>query len=200
MNDKEKADFLYQYYQDTLASIKRHLRERDLLFFLAVGLLTVQLLYIITPDGVSIAIISVLREKLGMLLTAEEGMFSNLLWLLMFIVTLRYFQRTVHVERLYVCTHRLEKRLSELLSEDVIDREGAGYLEEYPTISEWSHVVYVYVFPIALVVASIWKLIKEFPGCGNIGVSYLLSISCGLGIVVTTVLYLRFVRKESRRK
>jgi len=78
-----------------------------------------------------------LNFKFGINLKLDLSMIGNIVWFLLLIFTLRYFQTAVFVERQHLYIHKIEEKLNKQFGEEVITREGKSYLTNYPYFSDW---------------------------------------------------------------
>ncbi|MBN1460590.1 MAG: hypothetical protein JXA57_13735, partial [Armatimonadetes bacterium] len=93
---------------------------------------------------------------------------SSVLWFVFVVLTLRYYQAVVHIERQYHYIHALEEQLGAEYVPPAFTREGKAYLRGYPLFSRWSWLMYTVVFPCLVVGMAVVKIVNEMlqPGAG----------------------------------
>ncbi len=112
-------------------------------------------------------VIGVLLQRLaGQEIKLDAGALAVLLWFVQFALIVRYFQTTMTVERQYRYIARVEKEMCALYGGEVLARESASYLANYPKFSDWIHLVYSRVFPFALAFIVCWSVVPEFESRG----------------------------------
>ena len=133
----ELTSIIYDHYKDTCSitcdAIKR--RDRLMLFvIIALGFFAFQNLF---PSLANTMVSDFLNFKFGINLKLDLSMIGNIVWFLLLIFTLRYFQTAVFVERQHLYIHKIEEKLNKQFGEEVITREGKSYLTNYPYFSDW---------------------------------------------------------------
>ncbi|MCB9059957.1 MAG: hypothetical protein H6622_00375 [Halobacteriovoraceae bacterium] len=113
------------------------------------------------------------------------------MWFLLMITSLKYFQVTTLIEKQYKYIHSLENEFKILYGKEVINREGYSYLKNYPLISSYAHFIYVWFFPVFLILISSMKIIKDYPGTFW-DFHFLLSIIIFFGVLASTIFYVIF--------
>jgi hypothetical protein len=142
-----------------------------------------------------------LSFKFGLNLTLNISIIGNVIWFLLLLLTIRYFQVAVHIERQYEYIHNLEDKLNEELGKEVITREGKHYLSKYPYFSDWMWFLYTIFFPVLLLAISGLKIFAEIKLAGK-------AITGGLGfnfmvfvlLTISIVLYLLMIHSRSKKK
>jgi hypothetical protein len=84
---------------------------------------------------------------------------STIVWLLLMVFSIRYFQLNINLDRQYDYLHQLEEVLSGYFPVPAFTREGKSYLKVYPLFSDWVHHVYTIGIPILLIAVAIVRLI-----------------------------------------
>lgn len=186
----DPTSILYDHYKDTCSIIGEAVKRRDramLLVVIAVGFFALQTIF---PSAANHAVTDYLSFQFGLTLQINLSVIGNIVWLLVLLFTLRYFQTAVFVERQYSYLHRLEDKFNTTVGQSLITREGKSYLAEYPWFSDWMWILYAIVFPAMLFLVASLKIVGEwihsadngnsFSLFFNTGVFLLLAISVGL--------------------
>ncbi|MBA2134155.1 hypothetical protein [Capillibacterium thermochitinicola] len=163
MSDK-KTDILYNHYIDTYANAKERENLRNKLFLITVGLLGLILLELTYSTDMVNAIkqINILGININISVIPLPILIS-FTWTFFSILSVRYYQVTIHIDKLYLYIHGLEKKLSALMGENnIISRESSGYLTK--KFSIFRHCVWYYytaIYPAIVIIVIIWSLILE---------------------------------------
>ena len=189
---------IYDHYKDTCSIIRDAVKRRDrLLLFviIAFGLFAFQGAFPVTSDAI---INDFLRFKFGIDLKLGLSIIGNVIWFLLLIFTLRYFQLAVFVERQYHYVHKVEEMLNKGLGEGAVTREGKAYLSNYPIFSDWMWMLYTVIFPLLLLVVATAKITSELNNAYIDGWPFniILDITAFLLLMVSIVLYLIVQHKK----
>lgn len=163
------------------------------MLLLIIVLMAIQFFQVSDPDSTVAAASLILKKTLGIKIIINKQAVTATLWFALLVAVMRYFQTNIYINRLYNYVHKLEDQLAVYLGQGVIDREGKSYLHDYPVFSNWVQVIYTWFFPFLLIFTSIFKIYNDFPGCSNVGFSYLMSILFFLSIFISTIFYLIFL-------
>lgn len=188
---EQRLDMLHDHYKESFSYIRERERQRDRLFLILIGLFA--LLFFETqyprgfggalgPVAVSGAEVDLGALPLPALLSAS--------WALTLAIVLRYCQVAINVERQYSYLHALEEKISrELGDEEVYRREGKAYAQDYPLFSDWAWVSYVFLFPVAALLATAVLQVYEWSGLAYPIAYKLFDSVMALGIAVSFYLY-----------
>ena len=116
----------------------------------------------IFPSAADNAIVDYIHFNFGLTLTINLAILGNIVWFLVLLFTLRYFQTAVFVERQYAYLHQLEDKLNTVFGQEMITREGKSYLADYPWFSDWMWFLYTIAFPALLFFVSVMKIFSEW--------------------------------------
>lgn len=164
--DSKRLEFLAGHYRETFSHQREYLSRRDRAFGYAL-LAGVALAFRVSDLPASDRVIALLLQRLaGQELKLDAGALAVLLWFVEFALVVRYFQTTMTVERQYRYIARVEREMCALYGGDVLARESASYLAKYPKFSDWIHLVYTKVFPLALAFVICWSVVPEFENRG----------------------------------
>ncbi len=190
INDESTVTILHDHYADTCQYVRKLIGVRDRLFLAVLVLLGFQFFQISDPDQSSLAIVNSLNNYIGSNISLNKDVLSTILWFALLSFVIRYFQVNVFINRQHDYLHKLEEKFTELFGEKIITREGEGYLSEYPIFSNWTHLLYTWIFPMLLILVGGFKVYSDCPGYKNIEITYLLSCLFFLMIAISTTLYM----------
>lgn len=186
----DSASILYDHYKDTCSIIGEAVKRRDramLFVIISAAFFAFQTIF---PSAADHAVTDYLSFKFGLTLQVNLSVIGNVVWVLVLLFTLRYFQTAVFVERQYAYLHQLEDRLNKILGQSLITREGKFYLTGYPWFSDWMWALYTMILPASLFFVTCVKITGESLGASgnghtfglfvNTGIFVLLAISIGL--------------------
>lgn len=198
MSDKPLS-IIYDHYKETCSIIGDAIKRRDRLMvfvILALGFFAFQTIFPITSDTV---VNDFLSFKFGLTLKLDLSIIGNVVWFLLLIFTLRYFQVAVFVERQYSYLHQAEDKLNKELEQELITREGKSYLNKYPLFSDWMWMLYTIIFPLLLLAVSTAKIISELKDLCASGWSFslLLDSTAFVLLAISIVLYLTTLHRKS---
>lgn len=159
-----QLEVLHDHYKESFSYIRGREKQRDRLFLVVLGLLTLIALEILYPTDFDGALGRV--EILGAQMDISSLPLAAVLsasWVFTFALSLRYCQVCINVERQYDYLHGLEEKLSKRLEdEQLYIREGRSYLENYPLFSDWAWICYVFIFPLIVTLAVVTLLVMEW--------------------------------------
>lgn len=196
ISDEVKIQVLVNHYDDTCKDVKEQISLRDRWLFFILGLVALGFFQIADPAQSSQVILTAIDKSIGSKVSVNMGAISAVIWFIFLAVSARYFQTNVYINRRYTYLHELEEKINTLANDQIIIREGKGYLKKYPLFSDWMHVVYTWVFPLALIVAVVCKIAFEWPGWAGVTLSFVLSIVFASMTLISAFLYLWFIHKK----
>ena len=197
----EKLPILYDHYKDTCSVIGESVKRRDRLMLYVLLLLSLFSIETLFPSASSAAISGFLKLKYGFALHFDLSALGNVVWFLLLIFTLRYFQVAVFVERQYLYIHGIEETLNTEFGDDIITREGKFYLHNYPAFSTWMWGLYTIIFPTLLLIVSAVKITGELCAALSNGWSFALLLDAIAFILLTisTALYLMVLHRKGKK-
>lgn len=187
---------LYDHYKDTCDITRDAVKRRDRLILftiLTVALFSFQAFF---PTVSNQALSQFLIFKFGLNLQFNFAFIGSIIWFLLLIFTLRYFQVAVFVERQYKYIHKIEDQLNQELGKELITREGKSYLSKYPLFSDWMWCLYTIIFPILLFVISLIKIYYE---CKSFSFNTLFNTVIFLLLTFSIILYLKMIHFKSKK-
>jgi hypothetical protein len=164
----KQLDILNDHYKDTFTRLRETAQTRDRLFLWLIALFALLIVEIGYPAAVagSLGKVNFFGAELNLQALPLPALLS-LTWVVALLIGLQYCQATVWVNRQYDYVHMLERTISPLLGGgDIYQREGEVYLRQYPLVLNFAWIVYGFVFPGLVVIATIWLLVTEISGLG----------------------------------
>lgn len=154
---EQRLDVMHDHYKESFSYIRERERQRDRLFLVLIGLFALLFFETQYPRGFGGALgpveVSAAKVDLGAL---PLPALLSASWVLTMTIALRYCQASINVERQYSYLHALEEKISqELGDEEIYRREGKAYGKDYPLFSDWAWVSYVFLFPLAALLATV---------------------------------------------
>ncbi len=176
----KRLEVLHDHYKETFARQRETEAARDRLFLWVIGLFAILILEIGYPAaiGASLGKIGVAGAEINLQALPLPALL-NATWVLTLALALRYCRVAIHIDRQYDYVHMLEQNISpilrnsqghkagetvptQLLDEDIYQREGTVYLRGYPLLLNATWIAYVVIFPIILLVATIGLITWEW--------------------------------------
>jgi hypothetical protein len=212
MNDEKRAELLMQHYSATYEHIQYYWKIRNRLFLFILGLLTVLALDWAQPNSLAIVANSWITATLTNASTTAEqkkalpqiafSVVGTLSWFVLLCLVIQYYQRSIHIDRLYRYISDIEEKLCTLMGDDFITREGKAYFSaqgiykrdikgKRPFFLRAVGPLYVYVFPVVMILFVLYGLTQcgwhpRQPTC-------FLNFLFGSGIVFYNLAYIRWV-------
>lgn len=188
-----KLEILNDHYKDTFSYQIGYLKRRDRLSLYLLITLMILFLEVVSTSGTETIFLKLISKYLGNDVSLETSFIRCLIWFLLFGIVVKYCQIVVLVERQYAYLHKLEKELMSFFSTGIpFTREGKSYLKNYPNLSQWSHILYTWVFPAILLLFTGIKIKIEFPS-NSFTIAWIVSAVFCFMIWITIGFYLRFV-------
>ncbi len=212
MNDEKRAELLMEHYCATYENIQNYWKIRNRLFLFILALLTMLALDWAQPDSLG----TVANSLLTAVLTNDSStaahvaavpkiafsVIGTLSWFILLCLVIQYYQRSIHVDRLYRYISDIEEKLCAEMGGDYITREGKAYFSEQgvykkgitgkrPYFLRAVGPLYVYAFPVVLIIFAVYGLTR----CGwhPTRIACWLNFLFGLGVIFYNLAYLRWV-------
>lgn len=190
VSDDTKFETLYDHYKDTFVYIREYLKLRDRLFIFVLIVLTAMFLLIASPTNFFDAVSQIVKEKLGVKISVNQDFINSMLWFVLLIMVIRYYQNSTTLERQYTYIHKIEDDLCAIAGTDFIRREGKSYLNNYPLYSKWLSFLYTIFFPSLLLILTAVKIVMEFrTRTSNFALDLIVNILFCSMIWLSTILY-----------
>lgn len=186
----DPVSILYDHYKDTCSIIGEAVKRRDramLLVIIAAGFFAFQTIF---PSAADLAVTDYLNFKFGLTLGINLSIIGNVVWVLIFLFTLRYFQTAVFVERQYAYLHQLEEKLNTAIGQNLITREGKSYLDNYPWFSDWMWMIYTIILPAILFLVTCVKITAEWLISSSEGYTFELLFNTAIFVLLTVSIFL----------
>lgn len=199
----KRFEILNDHYKETCSYLATYRKQRDRFFLYLLLVLAIMFLQMSSPDKSYALISGLLSKSMGEAIHLGQSFVKGLVWFFLLSLVLKYFQIVVVIERQYVYLHKLECELKRHFASGIpFTREGKSYLKNYPKLSDWADILYVWVFPALLLFFISAKIVIELPGEGQPYIGWVISLLLCLMIWVTSILYLlfRFNLKKPHKK
>ncbi len=177
----DSTSTLYDHYKETCSNINDTIKRRDRALLWVVLTLFFFAFQALFPSVSNQIVQSLLMSKYGLNLELNFSIIGNIVWFLLLVFTLRYFQSAIFIERQYKYVHKIEDKMNNKFGEDLITREGKSYLSDYPAFSNWTWFIYVLAFPTLLTISAIAKIIMEWVNAYQ---------KINFGLILDTILFL----------
>lgn len=202
MLEQQIGPILYDHYKDTCSSIGDAIKRRDRLMVYVILVLGFFAFQTVFPNASDQVVNDFLNFKFGLTLPLDLSIIGNIIWFLLLIFSLRYFQVAVFVERQYTYLHGIEDSLNKELSAEIITRESKSYLNKYPIFSDWMWFLYTIVFPLILFFVGSVKIIFELGNFCNVrwSLSLVLDLVVFVLLAVSIILYLVMLHHKPKIK
>lgn len=187
----DNLSLLHDHYKESFSLIRSREDQRDKLFLQLLLVYLLIILEVIFPANIHGALgpLSIAGNTIN-LQHVPLSLLLNASWVFLAAFVLKYYQTVKFVDRQYKYLHRLEDRISDLLEDqDIYRREGGAYLSQYPHLLNWAWICYTILFPVALLIATIYLYGIEVTALRHSGVSKVFDGVFGLSVVVSVVLY-----------
>ncbi len=195
----EQLQILHEHYRDSCTLMQATRAARDRSFYMVIATIAIVWFDAIAPQDFSVLAGELIKARLQLSVAPDLSYLRNVLWFLLLGFTVRYLQSTVSLERAYLYIHDVEAVLAKHVDKS-FQREGAGYLNNYPRFSDWIHFLYVVVSPsLLLFVVVAWtraQIVQVDPRYWTPSVWFSTLIS--LAIMISVVLYWVFLRANRK--
>jgi hypothetical protein len=191
MPDSPRLEVLHDHYKESFSYIRERERERDRLFLILIALFALLALQIQYPINFKGAVGTL--TFLGIELNVDAlplPAFLTATWVTVLVITLRYCQASINVERQYKYLHTLEDKISaELEDDELYRREGRAYKSEYSPFRWWVRRFYVIVLPVIAIIATGVLIYNEWAKLGYPLLGNIFDLVSASGVAVSLVLY-----------
>lgn len=169
MASDKQLEILHDHYKETFARVREVEASRNRLFLWVIGLYALLILEIgySARLGMGLGSLNVAGVEINLQALPLPALLDAT-WVLTLAIVIRYCQDSIFVERQYPYVHLLERSISPLvrrsltLDENVYQREGKVYLNEYPVLLDVAWYAYVVVFPLILISATLGLIYWEW--------------------------------------
>ena len=207
MDAEKKAELLMDHYKDTFQLILYHWKLRNRLFVYVLIVLALLGLDACSPGTLSQfvnAYIANIAKKAENPPDLQFRVIETVSWFLLLSLVIQYYQRSIFVDREYRYIQRLEEQICREMGGDYVSREGRSYFSrtgraeqggKQPLFIRRVGPIYVYAFPIVLMVFVGWKVVRDCCPPGSV-LEVLNIIICAV-LIAYNIFYLRWVMSRS---
>lgn len=182
----QQEELYYDHYKDSFEQQKGYIKERDRLTLYLIVLVAVIFLLDANRSLLMDVSTTFQEQKIGKAVV-DFKIIASILYFAFMWLSMRYYQINLTIEKAYSYIKLCEDRLS-AKGEYRINREGGDYLKNYPWLKWVAHRIYVFLFPLLIIVASIVSIVQE---CCCDDTNRLINILFLSIVVVLSLLYLR---------
>jgi len=195
------TSILYDHYKDTCSIVSKAVgrRDRAMLFTIATtGFFAFQTIF---PGAADVLVSELIKSKFDQAFKIDLSIIGNVVWVLILLFALRYFQTAAFVERQYDYLHQLEDKLNQVVGEEVVTREGKAYLAKYPMFADWMWALYTIILPLLLLFVTTAKIIGEWLGVAEAGFSFGLAFDTFVFLLlgISILLYLAMLHLKGKK-
>ena len=176
-------DLYYDHYKETYDLSKQAQKRRNKLFVWLCVLEAVSFLILIKPNEVLEVFSAGINAQFNVNIAFGNVVLQTFLWIVIAYTTLQYCQNSLYIERLYPYLDKLEKEISVLSKSKIFEREGAGYLNNYPMVLNFADLFYKMFCPILFVGINSVRIIREWSGCMSLALIVDTAIFCSILII-----------------
>ena len=174
----------YDHYKDTFEQQKRYLKERNTLTLYLI--LVVSVIFLLSSNrSLLMDASSVIQEqKIGKTIV-DFNIITSVLYFAFLWLSMRYYQINLTIEKTYTYITKCEEVMS-ATGDLKIDREGGDYEKNYPWLKWVAHRIYVFVFPLLMIISSVVSIVQE---CGLNDTNKFLNIVFLSMVLILSLLY-----------
>ena len=187
-------EYIYSHYNETITELKENNKSRNSLFVWLFITLSVVIMSAITPESIATIITALVKENYKVDIMPQINILQTALWIICLYLTLRYYQRSIQIEKQYSYLSRLEEQLQkENLN---IDREGNDYLKDYPWVCDYIDWLYKWFFPLLHILCIVYKIIQDCNNNQTANLYLLINAVIFLLCFIADIGYISFLRKN----
>lgn len=196
--EETKFQILHDHYKDTFTLQREYLKFRDRLFIYTLLVFATMFILTIVPMDPSKVVSDIVQEQFKVNLRINADTIHTMLWFILLCLVVRYFQTNIVVERQYDYIHKVEDELNAFydIQGEMFTREGKSYLGNFQLFSTLSGYLYIFVFPVLLVIVTSYKIYIEYMML-SFDLTFFLDVVFALLIIVYTVVY--FISMHSKK-
>jgi len=212
--DGKRAELLLDHYKDTFEHILYHWKVRNRLFIFIIIVIALMGLDLYEPGVLSQYVNAYIAKTLELSVSPEApqntlsfdfNIVGSAAWFILLALVIEYYHKSIHVDRQYNYITKLEEQICAEMKGDFVTREGKAYSSRTgvagdggrrPVFLRAIGPMYVYCFPILLMIFVCVKVYKENVCPKNSTDWFNVIVACGM--VFYNLLYLRwgFCRKS----
>ena len=159
MHSMQQEELYYDHYKDSFEQQKNYLQERNKLTVYII--LLVAIIFLMSSNRLVLIEVSssLQQQKIGKEVL-DFNIVATALYFAFMWLSMRYYQINLTIEKTYDYIKRCEANISARGS-FIIDREGGDYEKNYPWLKWLVHRIYVFIFPLLILIASVTGIIVE---------------------------------------
>lgn len=162
MEKDNKFETLYDHYKETYSLSKSAQERRNKGFVLLCVLEAISFLMTWNPAWICGLLNDAASKKLESTIQISSNILQTTLWILIAYVLVRYIQDVLYIERQYGYIAHLEKKISELMGDNLFSREGENYTKDYPIVLNLIDLFYKMLCPVLFSVINVYHIIQEW--------------------------------------
>ena len=186
----KRIEILYDHYKESCELAKKNEVIRNKLFILICILLGLLFLFSYDSNSILGLIQSWISENYNCDLMFSSNIIQAILWIVLFIFTLRYLGLNINLDRSYSYIHKLEDEINEEETKITVTREGKIYLNNYPVLNNITYYSYRVILPIIYYCTIIFKLKLEYNAQGGFNIPMIFQFALGILCNILIVTYL----------
>ena len=184
----ETLDLYYDHYKETYALSKQAQNRRNKWFVWLCVLEALSFLTLIKPNEALEVFSAGINAHFETNIALGNVVLQTLLWIIIAYITVRYCQDTLYVERLYPYLDKLEKEITGLSNSKVFEREGTGYLKDYPIVLNFVDLFYKMFCPILFIGINIAHIMQEWR-CNDVTLALVCDTAIFCSVFIITWFY-----------
>ena len=146
--DNEKLEWLHDHYKETYSLSKEAQKDRNKYFVFLCVSITCLLMFLIDTSAVEQTMAGWYMENISTAgVSFHINTIQSFVWVINLYLFIRYIQTNTYVERQYKYIENLEAEITKL-SSIKFTRESKSYLESYPKVLDFIHIIYVWIYPL----------------------------------------------------
>jgi hypothetical protein len=166
VSKEKQVDILYDHYKDSFDHIKGYLQKRFSYTLIIIGVVAAFAFDVSFPGTAQQLSVVVIKKKIGDIRIDFRFINDVVAFGLMWVLIL-YYQINLLIENQYNYIQRIEKQLSDKLTDVSIDREGYQYLQNYPLLLKVTHRIYTILFPLTVITVVAIKWFQDTTATPN---------------------------------
>ena len=155
-----------------------------------------------SPGSLSKLVNAYISKKFDKPPTLDFQVIGTAAWFVLLSLTIQYYQRSIFVDREYRYIQRLEEQICSEMGGDYVTREGKAYFSrtgradeggKQPVFIRGVGPIYVYTFPILLMLFLVWEIRECCPPDSSL--EFLNIVICCV-LIVYNIFYLVWVTRR----
>lgn len=185
-----RIELLYDHYKESCELARNNEIKRNRFFILVCVLLGLLFFFSYDQNSILGLIQSWISGNYNCNLMFSSNVIQAILWILLFLLTLRYLGLNINLDRNYNYIHKLEDEINKEEKKETITREGKDYLNNYPALNNITYYSYRIILPIIYFFIIIIKLKLECVAQGGFNISIFFQILLGILCIILITAYL----------